>query len=732
MPDTSNESPTPEEARFGTFGGVFVPTLLTILGAILFLREGWVVGNAGLLGGWLIILLAFVITACTGLAMASFVTNIRVGRGGAFSMISQSLGLEVGGSIGVPLYIAQALAVTLYIFGFREGWLWFFPDHPALVVDLGVFAVIFIITIISTRLAVRVQYLILMLIAAALFSVAMAAWHGSMQHDIVWWGDFPGAPEDGFPGTSLWVVFAVFFPAATGIMAGANMSGDLRNPRRSIPLGTLAAIGVSLLVYLLIAYWLVRSATPDELVSNYTLMADLAEWNWLVVVGLLAATFSSALVSFVGAPRILQALAEHRLLPRSDWLAHLDRGEPLHATGFTSLIVLGALLLRDINSVAPLITLFFLISYAAINLIVLIEQRLGLASFRPLFRIPRYVPLVGLLGCGVVMFIINPLFSLVALIFIVVIYVWLLQRHIEAPFGDVRSGLFLAIAEWAARRVKRMQVNMEKAWKPHLLISLDNAQNFKRLEALVRPFAIPNGSVKLLGLGSSISIKMLRHNLSRIKDTLRDEGLFTTSGAVVVEDQVRGVVGVMQTLSGAIFRPNLLLLELPGERERWETFQPLLVEAAAARFGVVLVVLETDTAPTDLPTFNLWLRDQGPEWDVRTHRDNIDLALLLAGRLHEGWDAEVNLAMAVESGDDLERAEAFLAELVDYSRLPAATRFFLAKGGFERLDAHLPPAKLNIFPLGKRLDSDYVTDMCRLAGGTCLFVRDGGGENALA
>ena len=149
------------QKKFGTLSGVFTPTLLTIIGAIMFLREGWVVGNAGLLGSTLIILLACGITTATGLSMSCITTNIRVGAGGAFSMISQSLGLEVGGSIGIPLCLSQTLAVAMYIFGFREGWLWIFPNHPALLIDLAVFTLLIVIAFISTDLAFRIQYLIM-------------------------------------------------------------------------------------------------------------------------------------------------------------------------------------------------------------------------------------------------------------------------------------------------------------------------------------------------------------------------------------------------------------------------------------------------------------------------------------------------------------------------------------------------------------------------------------------
>lgn len=333
--------------KLGTFEGVFTPTLLTIVGVILYLRQGWVIGNAGLGGAILIILLAFGITLATALSMSSVTTNIRMGAGGAYSIISKSLGLEIGGAIGIPLYLSQALAVTMYVFGFRGGWLTIFPDHPALVVDMVTFAVLVIIATASAGLAFKIQYVIMALIVGSLISVAVAAFQGSMTEPITWWGEFPGAPENNFPGTTFWVVFAVFFPAATGIMAGANLSGDLKKPGRSIPRGTLGAIAVSLVIYLVVAYWLARSATVDELTSNYTIMVDLAAWGPAVLAGLLGATFSSALSSIVGAPRILQALSEHKIMPGSSVLSRTTSGgQPRNAMIFTVLFVLAALMLR--------------------------------------------------------------------------------------------------------------------------------------------------------------------------------------------------------------------------------------------------------------------------------------------------------------------------------------------------------------------------------------------------
>jgi hypothetical protein len=172
---------------------------------IMYLRLGWVVGSAGLFGSWLIILLA-----CTGLAMSSITTNIRIGAGGAFSIISQSLGLEVEGSVGIPLYLSLSLSVAMYIFGFREGWL--FPKHPALLMDTLAFVALFVIAYISAKLAFRVQHLTLGVIAASLISVLVAAARGPMRYAPMAWGAFPSSPENYFMGSGLLVCVRCVFP----------------------------------------------------------------------------------------------------------------------------------------------------------------------------------------------------------------------------------------------------------------------------------------------------------------------------------------------------------------------------------------------------------------------------------------------------------------------------------------------------------------------------------------
>lgn len=734
----AEEHEASQAKKYGVFGGVFTPTLLTILGVILFLREGWVVGNAGLAGAWLIILISFAITGATGLSMSSFVTNIRVGPGGAFSMISQSLGLEVGGAIGAPLYISQALAVVMYIFGFRAGWEWAaaamgFPAFSPLVVDLAVFVVIFGITLVSTSLAFRVQYLILAVIIVALASVAIAAARGPMDNPIVWWGRFPGAPENNFPGTTFWAVFAVFFPASTGIMAGANMSGELKDPRRAIPIGTMAAIGLSLIVYLAVAYWLMRAATVEELTGNYTIMIDRAFWGPAVLGGLLAATFSSALASFVGAPRILQALGSHSIVPASAWCARrTKKGEPRNAMILTAVIVLAAIMLRELNAIAPLITMIFLLTYATINLVVLIEQNLRLLSFRPLFRVPRVVPLLGLGGCLLSMFIINPVFSLVAIVLVAALYFVLMHRKLTSPFGDVRSGLFTAVAEWGAKQVKLIQGTSERAWKPNILVPTEDPRRLRGAFELVNHLAYPMGSIKLLGVSAEDEAETLQQRLLDSQQAFLDTGVFT-SATVIASNVFPAAVKVgLQALGGSFFRPNLLLLDLPKDKSTHESLNDLIQEAGRQRMGAAVFVQHEDAGLGRRNRVNLWIPDMGPDWEMEMEFANLDLAILLAYRMMDSWDARLNVIGAVGNAADRPKAEKFLNRLVDLARLPAETSAHVADGDFGRYASSAPEADLNVFPLPERFEPEFLWSLRDATGSSCLFTQDSGEESALA
>ncbi|MFW5722862.1 MAG: amino acid permease [Desulfohalobiaceae bacterium] len=723
-------SDVPGRKLFGTFSGVFTPTLLTILGVIMYLREGWVVGNAGLLGAWLIILGAFAITGCTALSLASITTNIRIGSGGAFSIISQSLGLEVGGSIGVPLYVSQALAVAMYVFGFRAGWTWVFPDHPALVVDLLTFGVLFVIGFISAGLAFKIQYVILVIIIGSLISVGATVFMDVPGHAFQWWGEYPGSPETGFQGIGFWAVFAVFFPASTGIMAGANMSGELKNPRKAIPIGTLSAIAISLVVYLALAWWLAVSAPTEELTSNYTVMIDRAAWGPAVLAGLLGATFSSALSSLVGAPRILQALAEHRIMPGSSWLTvRTAKGEPRNAMLLTGLIVLGALMLRNLNAIAPLITMFFLITYATINAVVLLEQSLRLVSFRPLFRISRLVSLSGAVGCVLVMLIVNPLFGVAALGVVLALHAYLIKKRLAAPFADVRSGLFTAVAEWAAKKVVVMSGPKAKTWKANLLVPVEDSSQVKKLYPLLRDLAAPKGFVRLLGLTGRRNYEEMTTNLPGLMEQFQKDDIFATWTVVEAASFSENLAAGIEALGGAFFQSSVIVLRYPTTQDRAREILRIIKDAKRYGLGVALLSGTEGELP-EQGGVHVVLDRPKEGWTLGRDMEDADLAVLIAYKLKTNWSAPLSLTALVDTDAQEQKAVEYLHAAMDLARIPNASIGTVREK--EELPATVGNAvRLTLFSMDENPDLERIAERTRAVGTPCLFVLDSGWENAL-
>ncbi|NYT16685.1 MAG: Na-K-Cl cotransporter [Methanomicrobiales archaeon] len=723
MAPEAPDQPGEEIVKFGMFKGVLVPTLLTILGVIMYLRLGWVVGNVGLLGAWTIILIAFAITTATTLSMSSIISNIRIGAGGAYSIISRSMGLEIGGSIGMPLYLALALSVALYIFGFRAGLQFLYPGLSSLAIDLAVFALLFVIVFLSTDVAFRIQYLILVVIIGSLISVFAVFPPAPPPYDFV------AVPPD----ISFWMVFAVFFPAATGIMAGANMSGELKDPRRAIPQGTLLAIVVSGAIYLALAWWLAASASPEQLVGDYTFMISGSRWNSVVLAGLLAATFSSALNSLVGASRILHAMGEHAIMPRSSWFSSRTRsGIPRHALLVTGGVVLASLMLRDLNIIAPLITMFFLITYGMINIVILIEQNLQLVSFRPLFRIPRAVPLVGTVGCIFAMFIINPVFSLIALFFVAVLYYVLMSRHLSGgtPYGDVRSSLFVAMAEWAAKKSMALPRTPEKAWRPHLLIPILAPAELRGMSEFIRDVTYPSGSVRILGISMGEERAHLEAGLPSLSREFEEDGIYTKWTMVETDTYADGVVSSIQALKDSFFSPNIIFLRLP-EDPRWESdLRSIIGKAADNLMGVLLYAPHPAAGLGRRRRINLWIAGQCLSRPEGLNLPNCDLAILTAYKLAINWEATIRILAPVADPGRAAEVQENLAELVEQTRIPVK-EILVEERPFSSALSAAPAADLEIFSLPPAPDFDQIRETIAKTRTSCLFCRDSEQESAL-
>ena len=699
-----------ESTKLGTFGGVFTPDVVTILGVIMYLRLGWVVGNAGFLGAVAIILLAKSITISTGLSMSSMTTNIKIGAGGAYSIISKSLGLEAGGSVGIPFYISQTLSAALYIAGFTEGWLMIFPMHSPVLISIIAWLILLTISYVSTVFAIRLQYLILGIIGLSVVSFLLSPVEAVSTKLMI--GNF----ED----TDFWHVFAVFFPAVTGIMAGANLSGELKNPRRAIPLGTMSAIGITMALYILLAFVLSNIGTPDELRANQMIMVDKALWGPIVIIGILAATFSSALGSMVGAPRILQALAQHKTIPLNKiFNNNSESSEPRNAIIFTGAIILAALLLGSFNSLATLITMFFLVTYGILNLVVFIQQSMQIISFRPTFKIPRVVPFFGFMGSTFMMFLIDPIFSLIAIVVITSLYIYLTRKVLNANWGDIRGGMFLAIAEKASRiaaKFPRHQI----VWKPDILLPIEEPKEWAGPMLFIKSIISPSGSIFAFSVKDSL-IEENTASLKELVDPLNDEGILVNSTVIEDHDFHHGAKLVIQTLRGGSFRPNTLFLTLSSNPDKDVKLKELVDIATKYDLGVLILRQHPRMAFGMQKDINIWLRDKSPNWH---------LAILTTLQLQLNWEGKINLVTVADNEDEEIRLYKFLNRLSDQTRLPSMTEFHVLVGEFKDALSQAPRADINIFGVGDVLPFDLMRETTELTRSSCLYVKDSGNVSA--
>jgi amino acid transporter len=707
------------EERFDTFQGVLRPILLTVLGAMLYLREGWLVGNCGLAGALLIICAAYCITGTTALSISSIATNVRVRPGGAFAIIAQALGVEAGGAIGIPLFFAQTASASMYLFAFTEAWAYLFPTHPILWVLLVAMIGLSVLSWTSTSLAFKAQALMLLIVVLALGSAFLGILQGPIRGP-VWIGEATEA--------SFGEAFAIFFPAATGMMVGVGMSGVLDKPRRSIPRGTLSAWGITLVVYITAAFWYALVADPQTLIEDKTVMIRHALWEPLVIFGLICSTLMATLSSLVAAPRLLHAMALQRAVPFGSWLEKSSAsGLPRNALLVTLALAALLLLTGSLDAIAPVVTSFFIVTYLAVNLVVVLEQRLGMISFRPTFEIPPLIPLLGLAACTIGLMVCSPGFGLVELLVVLGIYLGLQRQKLHTPWETARSGIAVTIAGWAAKRASRME-RTERAWKPDLLVPVVDLDEAEALVPLLKTVTHHNGSVKLIGVKAD---QALNNGLLHLKSSLAASGLYATSTVLDGSDYAQGTMLAMDAMRGAFFTPNMVVVD--GSRHAQSEIQAILDHCRISNLGMALYLHPPDEGQFKAEKVSVWLSERSPHWPLEfQHNSNVDLPVLMAYLLVKTSAGDLRLATVLP--DDIEVAPAmdFLGRVIERGRLPARCTQEIFRGDFKEVLRSSNQADINVLGLAQEIDLESLLDIRDASGGACLFLHDSGQESLLA
>jgi amino acid transporter len=546
----------------GTFAGVFTPSILTILGIILFLRLGYVVGAGGLEQALIILLLANGISVLTSLSLSAVATNLRIKRGGDYYLISRTLGFEFGGAIGLVMFIAQSVSVGFYCIGFAEVLVTLLPPplnaHPHIAAAFAALP-LFLLAWLGADWATRFQYLVMATLAAALGSFFI----GAALH---WDTRLLGENWSASPATvDFWVLFALFFPAVTGFTQGVSMSGDLQDPGRSLPLGTLTAVGISILIYLFAALALAGSLPQQILVDDYSSMNRVAVFEPLVIAGVFAATLSSAMASFMGAPRILQSLAGDHLFR---WLIPFAKGSgtsnnPRRGILLTALLAMATISLGQLNLIAPVVSMFFLISYGLINYATYFEARAATPWFRPRFRFfHRNLSLLGALACLAAMLAIDIDAGLIAVALMFAIYHYLRHTVHHSRWADGRRSFHTQQIR-THLLAAALEPEHPRDWRPNILLFSDNRERRLQLLRLADWFNGDSGfatAVKIVEGQGAIMQRQKEESQAELEKDIRKSGTEVFPLALLTPDLDTGLKILLQGFGIGHLKANIVML----------------------------------------------------------------------------------------------------------------------------------------------------------------------------
>jgi len=678
-------NPPTAAKKFGTFLGVFLPSILTVLGLIMYLRFGWVLANLGLGLTIVAVLAANVITFITGLSASAIATNIKVGVGGVYYLVSRSLGLETGGAIGVAFYISRTLSITFYCFGLAESILLFWPEAswgamPAFAIPVLTAFIIIIITIMagkSAELVLKMQIPMLILVVLSILALIVGVLMGDMQAP-EWQPSYRTVPDGGF-----WIIFAVFFPGVTGFLAGIALSGDLRNPGISIPRGTISSVIAGALVYILIPVLLSITA-----VVSYDQMADpdfgLQTWTEVAFLGELfiypaawGAILSSAIGSVLSGPRVLQSLSMDGLAPK--FLSRLSKtGQPTIATWITGGIALAAVALGDLNTVAKFVTVLFLTLYVVINLVAAVEKLVAEPSYRPRINIPWYLSMAGALGALFVMYLISPVALVLAVSLELAFYIYFRKKALEQQWGDVNAGFWMKIARFALLRMNRRAISARN-WRPLIIVFVKDIKERIELVKLAAAFGQNRGVLtisKLLLLDDHLAIGQRRAIQEQMLNELKPYGFEAFCEVNVVQSLHTGMLNISKGHGLAGLKTNTVLFGWSGGLAGNTQQLRIIRDLAAARKNILMARFNDHESWKDTQhrQIDVW-------WGGRENNGDLMLILAYMLTLNREWEnATIHIRSAVDNVKEKEILQLGIEASLAQARIKGEVNIYLKEG----------------------------------------------------
>ncbi len=656
--------------KFGTFAGVFTPSILTILGVIMYMRLGWVVGQAGLIATIAIVLIAHIISFTTSLSISSIATDKKIKTGGIYYILSRSLGLPMGGSIGITLFVGTALSIALYIVGFTENFLGIEAISNFLgmendinsirIIGSLVLLTLVAIAFISTSLAIKSQFFVLGAIALSLISIGLGFAFIDTSSIAV---PVMSASDTGVP---LITVFAIFFPAVTGFTAGVAMSGDLKDPKSSIPKGTMWAVITGLIVYISLSTSIAYFVDRETLLTDNNFFLKIALYSPLVIAGIWGATLSSALGGILGAPRIIQAISNDKIIPSFLGKGHGESNEPRNALIFTFVIAELGVLVGELDAIAEVVSMFYIAAYGFINLAFALESWAS-TDFRPSFAVNKWIGIIGFIASFGVMMQLNPGAMFAAFIIMWIIYFLLKRKEIKSDFGDVWGSVWSSLVRTSITKLSEKSLE-KRNWKPNILLfSGENTQ---------RPHLFDIGK-KFIGKYGFLSVfdLKIKTNNDNFHFTKEQQNIFSkeqANGIFVRQHSVSniydGIEQIASTYGFAGVEPNTIFMGWARNTTDPKRSAQMVRNLYSLDLNVVMMDYDQELKFGDKKQIDVWWRGKG-------QNGNLSLQLIKFLQESDEWSkAKLRLMVVNPVNDDHENLYRQAKEILNFLRIDGDVR----------------------------------------------------------
>ena len=385
------------------------------------------------------------------------------------------------------------------------------------------------------------------------------------------------------------------------------MSGDLKDPKKSIPTGTLAAIGVGLLVYILLAIFMSFAINPDLLKTDYNILMKMALFAPAVVAGIWGATLSSALGGILGGPRILQAMSIDKVTPKIFGKGRGKNSEPVNALFMVFIIAEAGILIGELDVIARVVSMFYLTAYGFINISYFLESWAN-PDFQPTFKIKRWIGLLGFIACFVVMFKLDMIAMMAALAVISALYFGLQRKEVKIQSNDVWRSVWENVVNKGLKKIdEKDDENMN--WNPNIILFSGKSDHQSYLLELGKTVSGRTGIV------TNFKLILDKNNdipLRKAEQTVRDEnfkelGIFARQ--IKVDNIYSGITNIASTFGFSGVEPNTIMMGWPKGLENSTEYSKMTETLLHLDYNLLYLDFDRKTKFGDYKTVDLWWRE---------------------------------------------------------------------------------------------------------------------------